>query len=72
MKMVLGVVRPGRAMDFGPTRVESMLDEGGGGGGGVPMDIPQTGLGLLKTVWIAYWTKISHEKLFACYCLVVE
>ena len=34
MKMVLGVVRPGRAMDFGPTRAESMIDEGGGGGGG--------------------------------------
>ena len=28
MKMVLGVVRSGRAMDFGPTRVEPMLDEG--------------------------------------------
>ena len=28
MIMVLGVVRSGRAMDFGPTRVELMLDEG--------------------------------------------
>ena len=28
MKMVLGVVRLGRAMDFGPTKVEPMLDEG--------------------------------------------
>ena len=28
MKMVLGVVRPGRAMDFDPTKVEPMLDEG--------------------------------------------
>ena len=26
--MVLGVVRLGRAMDFGPTRVGPMLDEG--------------------------------------------
>ena len=28
MKMVLGVVRPGRAMDLSPIRVEPMLDEG--------------------------------------------
>ena len=28
MKMVLGVVRPRKAMDFGPTKVEPMLDEG--------------------------------------------
>ena len=28
MKMVLGVVRPGKIMDFGPTKVELMLDEG--------------------------------------------
>ena len=28
MKMVLGVLRPGRAMVFGPTKVERMLDEG--------------------------------------------
>ena len=27
MKLVLGVVRPGRAMDIGPTKVEPMLDE---------------------------------------------
>ena len=27
MKMILGVVRPGRAMDFGPIEVELMLDE---------------------------------------------
>ena len=26
--MVLGVMKPGRAMDYGPTRVEPMLDEG--------------------------------------------
>ena len=26
--MVLGVVRAGRPMDFGPTRVEPILDEG--------------------------------------------
>ena len=39
---------------------------------GLLMDNPQTSLGLLKTVRIACWTKIVHEKLFACYCLVVE
>ena len=27
MKMVLGVVRPRRSMDFDPTKVEPMLDE---------------------------------------------
>ena len=63
MKIVLGVVSPGRAMDFGPTKVEPMLDEGG---------CPRTGLGLLKTIRIACWTKIFHEELFACYGLVVK
>ena len=29
MKMVLGVVRPERAMGFGSKEVEPMLDEGG-------------------------------------------
>ena len=28
MKMVLGVVRPGKAMDFSSIRVDPMLDEG--------------------------------------------
>ena len=28
MKIVLGVVKPGKAMDFGPTKAEPMLDEG--------------------------------------------
>ena len=36
MKMVLDVVRPGRAMDFGSTKVEPMLDEGTAHG--QPMD----------------------------------
>ena len=57
MKMVLGVVRSGRAMDFGSKKWNRCLTRG------LPMDNPQIGLGLLKIVRIACWTKVVHEKL---------
>ena len=41
--MVLFVMRPEMAMDFGPNEVEPMLDEGG-----LSMDSPRTIMGLLK------------------------
>ena len=62
--MVLDVVRPEMAMDFSSKEVEPMLDEGG-----LSMDNPRTDLGLLKTVWIAYWIKMVHVKFLACCCL---
>ena len=43
MKMVLGVVKPEMAMDFGSKEVEPMLDEG------AVMDSPCTVMGLLKS-----------------------
>ena len=43
MTMVLGVVRPGRATDFGYKKwIRCMMREGGGGGGGLSMDSSRT------------------------------
>ena len=67
MKMVLDVVRSERGMDFGSIEMEPMLDEGAAHGQ------PTNWFGTVrKTVRIGCWTKMVHEKLFACYCLVVE
>ena len=61
--MVLGVVRPKMAMDFGPKEVEPMLDEGR-----LSMDSPSTVMGLLK-VRIDGWTE-NLSMCFACMLLL--
>ena len=60
--MVLGVIRPEMAMDFGSKEVEPMLDEG------LSMDSPHNVMGLLK-VWIDGWTK-NLSMCFACMLLL--
>ena len=60
--MVLGVVRP----EKGAWILVPLLMRG------LPMNNSRTGLGPLKIVWIVCWTKMVHDKFFACYCLVVE
>ena len=52
--MVLGVVRPKMAMDFGSKEVELMLDEGAVHGQ------PTYCLGTVKTVRVDGWTEIVH------------
>ena len=52
--MVLGVVRPEMAVDFGSEEVEPMLDEGAIHGQ------PMYYLGTVKTVRVNGWTKIFH------------
>ena len=50
--VVLGVVRPEMAIDFGSKEVESMLDEG------VVHGLPTYSLGIVKTVQVDGWTEI--------------
>ena len=57
MKMVLDVVRPKMAMDFGSKKWNRCLMRG------PSLDSPLTDLGLLKTVRIACWTEIVHVNL---------
>ena len=52
--VVLGVVRPEMAIDFGSKEVEPMLDEGAVHGQ------PTHYLGAVKTAQVNGWTKIFH------------
>ena len=66
--MVLGVLRPEMAMDFGSKEVESMLD-GGGGGGGVGAIHGQLTYryGAVKKSGLMFGLKIYPCVLLACY-----
>ena len=52
--VVLGVVRPEMAIDFGSKEVEPMLDEG------VVHGHPTYCLGTVKIVMVDDWTEIIH------------
>ena len=52
--MVLGVVRPEMAINFGSKEVEPMLDEG------VVPGQPTHCLRAVQTAWVDGWTKIVH------------
>ena len=57
MKLVLGVVGVEMAMDFGSKRWNRCLMRG------PSSNNPRTDLGLLRTIWIACWTKIVRVNL---------
>ena len=59
--MVLGVMRQKMAMDFGPTRVEPMLDEGAAHGQ------PTYWHGTVKQSGLMFGLKICPCVLLACY-----
>ena len=52
--VVLGVVRPEMAIDFGSKEAEPMLDEGAVHGQ------PTYSLGTVKTIWVDGWNEIVH------------
>ena len=61
--MVLGVVRPEMAIDFGSKEVEPMLDEG------VVHGQPTYCYGTVKKSGLMVGLKICPCVLLACYCL---
>ena len=61
--MVLGVVRPEMAMDFGSKKVEPMLDEG------VVHGQPMYCYGTVKKSRLMVLLKICPCVFLACYCL---
>ena len=65
--MVLGAVRPEMPYIPVPKKWDRRLDEGTVHGQSM------ADLGLLRQFETDFiWTESVHEKLFACYCLVVE